>query len=420
MGTRPPKAWECANGRKMISPKTSRFGLFISVISFDRSPSDGISSIRIDYLFFQTVLSLESMKTSRERILLVESDPEISDLVARQTLQAMGYQVQVARVAATAIQEVSRYSPDIILTNLHLPDLSGKDLLVALSSQGITAPVIIIAQRGMEDDMIQAFRLGASDYLFWPMREAEIVSAVERVLKQVRSRRERETLARQLKQTNDELQHRVRELTTIFAIGKAVTSITNQQELLEKVVEGAVYVTEADCGWLLLREERSKVFRLAAQRNLPEAIAEKVDQPWDDGISSLVALSGETLSIYGEPLARFKVSQLGKAALIVPVKMKKEVVGLLVVVRKAPQSFSSSNRTLLEAVADYASISLVNAGLFRALEERARSLQQAADAAQASERKKDNIIKSVRNDLTPPLTNAVKSIDSLLVSENTG
>jgi two-component system NtrC family sensor kinase len=359
------------------------------------------------------------MKTSRERILLVESDPEISDLVARQTLQAMGYQVQVARAAATAIQEVSRYSPDIILTDLHLPDLSGKDLLVALNSQGITAPVIIIAHQGMEEDMIQAFRLGASDYLFWPMREAEIVSAVERVLKQVRSRRERETLARQLKQTNDELQHRVRELTTIFAIGKAVTSITNQQELLEKVVEGAVYVTEADCGWLLLREERSKAFRLAAQRNLPETIAKKVDQPWDDGISSLVALSGETLSIYGEPLARFKVSQLGKAALIVPVKLKKEVVGLLVVVRKASQSFTSSNRTLLEAVADYASISLVNAGLFRVLEERARSLQQAADSAQASERKKDNIIKSVRNDLTPPLTNAVKSIDSLLVSENT-
>lgn len=360
-----------------------------------------------------------AMKTSRERVLLVESDPEISDLIARQTLQAMGYQVQVARVAATAIQEVSRYSPDIIIADLHLPDLSGKDLIVALNSQGVSVPVIIIARKGMEEDMVQAFRLGATDYLFWPMREAEIVAAVERVFKQVRSRRERETLARQLKQINDELQQRVRELTTIFAIGKAVTSITNQRELFDKIVEGAVYVTEADCGWLLIREERSKVFKLAAQRNLPKTIADKVNQPWDDGISSLVALSGETLSIYGEPLTRFKVSQLGQSALVVPVKLKKEVVGLLVVVRKAPQPFSPSNRTLLEAVADYASISLVNSGLFRAIEERARSLQHAAEAAQASERNKDNIITSVRNDLTPPLNNAIKSIDSLLVGENT-
>jgi two-component system NtrC family sensor kinase len=359
------------------------------------------------------------MKTSRERILLVETDPEISDLIARQTLQTLGYQVQVARAAATAIQEASRYSPDIIIANLNLPDLSGKDLLVALASQGMEAPVIVIAQKGMEGDLVQAFRLGATDYLLWPVREAEVVSAVERVLKQVRSRRERETLARQLKQTNDELQQRVRELTTIFAIGKAVTSITNQRELFEKVVEGAVYVTEADSGWLLLRENRNKVFTLAAQRNLPKTIAAKLNQPWDDGISSLVALSGETLSIYGEPLERFKVSQLGQSALVVPVKLKKEVVGLLVVVRKAPQPFNPSNRTLLEAVADYASISLVNAGLFRVLEERARSLQQAAESAQANEHKKDEMLKNIQGEITPPLANTIKTIDSLLIGENT-
>ncbi|MFM8320814.1 MAG: response regulator [Chloroflexota bacterium] len=359
------------------------------------------------------------MRTSRERILLVESDPEISDLISRQTLQAVGYQVQVARAAATAIQEAARFAPDILITNLNLPDLSGKDLLVALNAQGVNVPVIVIAHKGMEGDLIQAFRLGATDYLLWPMREAEVVSAVERVLKQVRARRERETLARQLKQTNDELQQRVRELTTIFAIGKAVTSITNQRELFEKIVEGAVYVTEADAGWLLLREDRNKVYSLAAQRNLPKTIAARINQPWDDGISSLVALSGETLSISGEPLQRFKVAQLGQSALVVPVKLKKEVVGLLVVVRKEPHPFNPSNRTLLGAVADYASISLVNAGLFRALEERARSLQQAAEAAQASERKKLELINSLQRDLHQPLANACKAVDAMLVGETT-
>jgi two-component system, NtrC family, sensor kinase len=358
------------------------------------------------------------MRKSRERVLLVESDPEISDLIARQTLQALGYQVQVARVASAAIQESARFAPDIIITNLNLPDLSGKDLLVALTSQGIDAPVIVITQKGMEEDLVQAFRLGATDYLVWPMRETEVASAIERVVKQVRAKRERETLARQLKQTNDELQQRVRELTTIFAIGKAVTSITNQGELFEKIVEGAVYVTEADCGWLLLREEKSKIFTLAGQRNLPKSVAAKINQPWDDGISSLVALSGETLSISGEPLSRFKVSQLGQSALVVPVKIKKEVVGLLVVVRKAPNPFSPSNRTLLEAVADYASISLVNASLFKAIEERAKSLQQAAEESQASERNKDKMIKGLQKDLSKPLQSAIKSVDSLLVGEN--
>lgn len=357
------------------------------------------------------------MKTSRDRILLVESDPEISDLVARQSLQAMGYQVQVVRSASSALQEVSRYLPDVIISNFDLPDLSGKDLLVAFASQGVETPVIIISQKGMEGDLIQAFRLGASDYLIWPMREAEVVSAVERVLKQVRARRERETLARQLKQTNNELQQRVRELTTIFAIGKAVISITNQRELFEKIVEGAVYVTEADCGWLLLREERNKTFNLVAQRNLPKTLAAKMNQPWDDGISSLVALSGETLSISGEPLTRFKVSQLGQSTLVVPVKLKKEVVGLLVVVRKAPNPFSPSNKTLLEAVADYASISLVNARLFRALEERARSMQQAAEQAQASDKRKAEEIQNFKKEIQPNLEKTIKEIEDFLVGE---
>jgi len=360
------------------------------------------------------------MKTSRERILLVESDPEICDLIARQTLQALGYQVQVVRVASGAIQEAARFAPDIVVTDLNLPDLSGKDLLVALNSQGVTAPVVVIAHKGTEGDLIQAFRLGASDYLLWPVRETEVVTVVERVLKQVRARRERETLARQLKQTNDELQQRVRELTTIFAIGKAVTSITNQQELFEKIVEGAIYVTEADMGWLLLRDERNpKTFLLAAQRNLPKNTSIRLNSPWDDGISSLVAMSGETLSISGEPMKRFKIAQLGRSALVAPVKVKKEVVGLLVVIRKEARPFSASNRTLLEAVADYASISLVNARLFQALEERARSLQNAVDKSQTDERKQVVMIEKLQQELVKPLAGAIKSIESMLVGETT-
>lgn len=339
------------------------------------------------------------MKPSLERILVVENDPEIIDLITRQTLQAIGYRVEVAQGAPVALREAARYSPDVIIANLQLPGLSGKDLLVALNSQGMDVPVIVVATKGMEGDIIQAFRLGASDYVLWPAREAEIVTAVERVLKQVRARKERENLAKQLKQTNDELHRRVRELTTIFAIGKAVTSITDQSSLFDKVVEGAVYVTESDAGWLLIRSAGERSFLLGAQRNLPASSSIRLNQPWDDGISSLVALSGESLTIHGSPLARFKVSRIGQSALVVPVKIKKEVIGLLVVVRKEPIPYSPSNQTLLEAVADYASISMVNARLFRELEERVRSSELAAQNAQANERTKDETINKLRQEL---------------------
>lgn len=358
------------------------------------------------------------MKSSRERILVIENDPEISDLINRQTLQAMGYQVEETRTAGTAIQLAASFNPDAIIVDLALPGLSGKDLLVALASQGLDAPVIIIAEKGMEEDIIQAFRLGAADYLLWPAREAEVVAAVERVLKQVRARREREQLAFQVKQTNEELQRRVRELTTILAIGKAVTSVTDQRKLFEKIVEGAVYITEADSGWLSLRSDEGKTFVLAAQRNLPKSLAGRLNQPWDDGVSSLVALSGEPLSIHGDPLKRFKMAQIGAAALVVPVKIKKQVIGLLTVVRRESRSFSPSNQALLEAVADYASISMVNARLFRALEERAHSLQRAVEHAQTNARNKDQRLRDLHNRLSVPLGSASKTISRLLVGEN--
>ncbi len=354
---------------------------------------------------------INSMSASQERILIVENDPDISDLIARQTLQPMGYRVAVAEGATQAIQEAVRFAPDVIIANLHLPGLSGKDLLVALSSQGIEVPVIVLAKKGAEGEVIQAFRLGASDYLNSPVREAEVISAVERVLKQVRARAERESLSRQLKQTNQELQRRVRELTTIFAIGKAVTSVTDPRALFDKILEGAAYVTEADSCWFLVKDERAKAYVLSASRNLPETIAEKTGQPWDDGISSLVALSGEALSIHGESLKRFKVARLGQSALVMPVKVKNEVVGILVVIRKAAQPFSPSNQALLEAVADYASISLVNARLFRALEDRARSLQQAAESAQNNERAKDELLRNFSQKVSSAVDMAMAQLE---------
>jgi signal transduction histidine kinase/FixJ family two-component response regulator len=357
------------------------------------------------------------MSTERERILLVESDPVVGDLIARQTLKPLGYQVEVVKVASSAIQVAVRFSPDIIIVNLDLPGLSGKDLLVALASQGVDTPVIVLAGTGMEGDVIQSFRLGAFDYLGLPVREAEVVSAVERAFKQVRAKREREQLALQLEKTNQELERRVRELTTIFAMGKAVTSITDQNALFEKIVEGAVYVAEADFGYLLLRKDKSKKFVLSAHRNLPKMVTLRMSKSWDDGISSLVAMSGESFAIHGEPLNRFKVSQLGKSALVVPVKVQQQVVGLLVVVRKEDKPFSKSNQTMLEAVSDYASISLVNVRLFQALESRAHSLQRTIKSTQESERIKAEVLKNVSDELKKPLDAMGEHVDILVNSD---
>ena len=354
------------------------------------------------------------MRSLQEKILVVENDPSICDLIARQTLVPMGFQVKVSADAATALEEMDRFSPDLILVDLNLPGLSGKDFLIALLSQGMDVPLIVIAEQGRENDIIDSFRLGAADFLTQPIREAEIVSVVERVLKQVRSRREKDRLARQLNQLNKELQGRVKELTTLFAVGKAVTSITDLPTLFNKIVEGAVFVSDADSGWLLLKEERNRKFLLSAGRNLPASINSLMNQEWDDGLSFLVAKSGESLSISGDPLKRFQVTELGEAVLVTPIKIATEVVGLLTVVRKANQQFSKGNQALLEAVADYASIAIVNARLFRVLTEKIDTSQKTMKAARFGERASREILSKIGEFLQESYTNLQIEINRYL------
>jgi FixJ family two-component response regulator len=331
-------------------------------------------------------------------------------LIVHQALTPLGYQVQVADDASAAIMLAAKNPPDLVIVDLNLIGLSGKDLLVAFNSQGLQVPVIVIAEKGQENQVIQAFRLGGTDYLLCPARETEVVSVVERALKQVRESRVRQRLDLQLKEANQELQRSVRELTTIFAVGKAIITITDQRVLFNKIVEGMVYVADADYGWLLLRDERTRTFVLTAHRNLPDSWARKAGQALDDGVSSLVALSGESLAINGAPLKRFKLSALGLSAIVVPVKIHQEVIGLLVVVRKADRAFEGTVQSLLEAVADYASISLVNTHLFRAL-------QEGADKSQAGEKKKEEQLQELLQEVQSVLQSATYPIDLLLTGK---
>lgn len=314
-----------------------------------------------------------------ERVLIVDEDPDVLDLLARDVLEPLGYRVATADEAGVAIQQAVSFAPDLIVASLTLPGLSGKDLLVALRSQGIEVPVLVTAGEGKEADAIQAFRLGARDYLVKPLREAEVLAAIERSLREIRLRNEREQLAGQLAESHRELEQRVRELTTIYGIGKAVTSTTNQRELFDKLMQSSLNVTNADMGWVLILDEDSGRLYLRAQRGMPKALANKLHQTWDDGVSSLVMLSAEALNIHGEGLAQFKIARFAKAALIVPIRARDQAIGVITVAREETRPFSEPNQRMLEAVGDYASISLINARLFQALSGRAEELQEAVE-----------------------------------------
>ena len=352
------------------------------------------------------------MASTGDRILLVENNPKISDLIVRQTLIPTGYVVDVVADSNSAVKQALLTHPDLIIADLNLQGLSAKDLLVALAAQGVNTPLLVIANKGQEQEIIQAFRLGAADYLLWPARDAEVISVVERVLSRVHEAHDRQRLHLKLSEVNYELQRRTGALTAIINIGRAVVSIPEQRILFQKIVDGALQVSNANIVWLLIRDDASKQFFLMAQRGLPDVLAKKLNLPLDDGMSGLVALSGETLSISGEPLLKFRIANLGGAACAVPIKIQKEVIGMLVVVRKETHPFEKMEQILLEAISDYASISLVNARLFHALNSSAQSPAE-------EQTRQSALLESVRISVAEELRSAAYPIE-LLLNEKAG
>ncbi len=359
------------------------------------------------------------MATSDGYIWIVEHQPEVAGLL-QQAVQALGYQTRLLSSGGEALAAMMEAPPTLVIADLHLPGLSGKDLLVALQAQSLDAPVVIVAGSGEQKDIIQAFRLGAADYLQWPMREPEVVAAVERVMERSRARQERDALMAQVRKVNATLQQRLQDLQTISALGKAVVSTTSQQELFTKILEGAAHISHSDVGWFLLRIPRKDAWLLAAQKSLPGRYAHNLHRFWDDGVSPKVAASGKPVLLTGRELARYpKLQSVGKALAFVPVRTSKDVAGVLVVARKEARPYTSHDQAMVMAVADYAAIALTNARMMRVLEERARRLEHMTSRLQIDEHIKASLLSNASMVLREPLNSALGYAD-MMAEEHLG
>lgn len=307
-----------------------------------------------------------------DRILVIEEDPLVLDLIANQVLASAGFAVKAVNSGPAALPAIQSYLPDVIIVSLEMRGFSGKDLLAALRAQGLNLPVIAMAEAAVVNPILDAFRLGARDFLSKPIREAEVISAVDRVMAQVQMQREREQLHLRLQQANKELEVRVKELTTLVGIGKAVVNInlTDMDTLFSRVVEASLYVTGANMGWLLINDESSNQLVLRAARNAPRAVLARLNQAWNDGVAPLVMLSGEPLRMVGDGLKRFPLGSMAQSALVVPIVVRGKSVGVLVVANASKAEFSERHQAMLVAVSDYASIGIANMRLFQQLTKR--------------------------------------------------
>jgi len=301
-----------------------------------------------------------------EKVLIMDDREDSLQFMAEYILKPNGYRYLTARNGESGLRRALSEDPDLIIMDQRMPKMTGLEVLAALKKRQADIPVILMTFHGSEETAVQALRLGAKDYIIKPFDTDEMLEAIDRALEERRLRKERDKLTEELMQTNRQLDQRVKELSTVYSVGRSVTALLDPAQVLNRIVEAAVYVTNAEEGTLLLVDEETGDLYLRAARNLGEEFARGFRIKVDDSIAGRVVKTGEPFIESGDEIRlKVKTGYLVKSLLYVPLKVGVKVIGVMSVDNKASnRPFSDNDVYLLAALADYASIAIVNAQLY--------------------------------------------------------
>jgi DNA-binding response OmpR family regulator len=118
------------------------------------------------------------------RVLVVDDDPTVSEVVARY-LERDGYAVETVADGRTALDRALAEPPDLVILDLMLPGIDGLEVCRRLRALA-PVPIVILTARGQENDRIVGLDLGADDYVAKPFSTKELVARVRAVLRRAR------------------------------------------------------------------------------------------------------------------------------------------------------------------------------------------------------------------------------------------
>lgn len=139
---------------------------------------------------------LDAPNADRPRILVADDNADMRQYIA--SLLAPEYRVETAADGAEALERALLHPPDLVLTDVMMPELDGFGLLAALSAAPATmhVPVVMLSARAGEEGILEGLEAGADDYLVKPFGARELLARVRANLELDRARHTRDRLER--------------------------------------------------------------------------------------------------------------------------------------------------------------------------------------------------------------------------------
>lgn len=173
------------------------------------------------------------MREEVKPTILVADDNRITLVVLKELLEDEGYNVWTATNGLEALERVSENMPDLIISDIMMPEMDGFEVCERLKSDESTSfiPIVIVTVLDEKDERLRCVSLGADDFLIKPIDEVELTTRVKSLLKRKELHDELAQNYEQLQQLEtyrDDLIHMI-----VHDMRSPLTAVTGYLQLLE-------------------------------------------------------------------------------------------------------------------------------------------------------------------------------------------
>ncbi len=122
--------------------------------------------------------------TSGRRVLIVDDDPDLIDLLTDGLQLVGGYEVVVAPDGANGLETFMQTRPDCVVVDVRMPGLNGYQFVRALRGDPATAqaPIVVLSALAQDHDQLAGMLSGADAYLFKPVKMSDLTRMIEHVM----------------------------------------------------------------------------------------------------------------------------------------------------------------------------------------------------------------------------------------------
>ena len=194
-------------------------------------------------------------KEAEATVAVIDDDPDIREAL-RGLLRSVGLGVELFSSVQEFLAAFQRERPGCLVLDVRLPGRSGLDLQEELARADIHFPVIFISGHADVPMSVRAMKAGAGEFLTKPVRDQDLLDAIQLAIAKDRARRKQEATLERLRADFDTLTPREREVMVMVVAGR-----------LNKQIAGDLQLSEAT-----VKAHRSQAMRKMRARSLAELV----------------------------------------------------------------------------------------------------------------------------------------------------